>query len=93
MPETKLDILCDAAYFSTFTSWKEIIKYLIHVHGEVSVKDIYNLTKRYNRKWVVQGKYGGRTVKNTIYSACSTATKQKQLVAVKKNSISYYNLP
>lgn len=91
---SNLHLLADAAinecYFTAFRSWRETIKHLIRLYGPISVKDILRVTKTHQKGWLTRGKYGGKTVRNTIYAACSTGVKNKHWRVVKRNSISYY---
>lgn len=84
-------------YEHEFTSWKEwifilivIFRKYIGVRGGLTVDNIFNLTHFFRTEWTKRGPYGGKTIKNTIYSVCSSAAKKNELYVTKRNRRSYY---
>ena len=94
MSTRNLHVLSNAVikeeHFTTVKSWLHTIVYLVSIYGALSVNEIYSITKSFNKSWITRGKYGGKTVKNTIYSACSTGVKKGILTVVCKRVYSYY---
>lgn len=82
------------------TTWKEWIFLLIAIfrnsigvgQGGLSVDNIYNLTCVFRTDWTKCGPYGGKTIKNTIYSVCSSSTKRNELYVTKHDRRSYYDI-
>ena len=82
------------------TTWKEWIFLLIAIfrnslgagQGGLSVDNIYNLTCVFRTDWTKCGPCGGKTIKNTIYSLCSSSAKRRELYVTKHNRRSYYDI-
>jgi len=81
------------------TTWKEWILILITIFGDsigveggLSADNIYNLTCFFRNDWTKIGPCGGKTIKNTIYSVCSSAAKKHKLSVTKYNRRSYYSI-